>query len=110
MPIINQRAVSVTANTKFLASDIKSAVPDGWLVITIVPAAAGKLTVVHNDGTNEDDGILNNNTDLAAGAEYSFNVPCPTSATPSTNLVQETINFKFSATTTLTKLIIMEGA
>lgn len=110
MPVINERNLSVTANTKFLTSDIKSASPDGWLVITIIPAAAGKLTVVHDDGTNEDEGILNDDTNLKAGSEYSFNVPCPTSTTNTTSLVQESINFKFSVTTTLTKLIITEGA
>lgn len=109
MPIINERNHSVTADTKFLASDIKTANPDGWFVITLIPTLAGKLTVVHDDGTNEDEGVLNDDVTLKAGGEYSFNVPCPTSTTNTTNLVQESVNFKFSVTTTLKKLIISEG-
>lgn len=107
MPLVNERNLSVIANAKFLGSDISPSTPDSWVTITIIPVDAGKLTVVHDNGTNEDDGILNDDTELKAGAEYSFSVPVPTN--PTTN-VKESVNFKFSATTTLTKLIIAEGA
>lgn len=107
MTLVNKRAVSVTADVKFLAADIKPSNTGGWLVITIIPVLAGKLTVIHDDETNEDAGILNNDVNVPAGAEVSLNVPVPTSED---GLIQEKVNFTFSTTTTLTKLIISEGA
>lgn len=108
MPIVNERAFGVTAATNFFVTPIQPTTSDGWLTITIVSPVAGLLSVIHDDGTNEDEGILFNGVALVAGAEYSFQVPCPTNVTPP--LAKESINFRFSVTTTLTKLIILEGA
>lgn len=107
MTLVNQRGVSYTAGQNILASNIKPSNPGSWLTITIIPATTGKLSVVHNDGTNNDVGILNNNENIVAGTEVSVSTPVPTSED---GLVQETINIRFSAGSSLTKLIISEGA
>jgi hypothetical protein len=96
----NQRNVSVTANTNILASNVSPTNPYGWAVITVIPTVAGKLSIVHHDGTNSDIGIANNDTDLAAGGEYTFEVPVPPN---------ESINIRYSVNDTFKKLIIVEG-
>ena len=96
----NLRNVSVTANTNILASNVSPVTPYGWAVITVITSAAGKLSIVHHDGTNNDIGIAENNADLEAGTEHTVEVPVPPG---------ESINIRYSVNDTFKKIIIVEG-
>ena len=94
------RNVSVTANTDILGTNVAPVTAWGWVIVTVVPTVAGKFSFVHNDGTNDDVGIQNNDTDLAAGGEYTFSTPVPPG---------ETLNVRYSVNDTFKKLILVEG-
>jgi len=70
---------AIATGTDFLASDFTPSEGRSALRITVILDTACKLKLYYDDGSTTKNGIVNNDTDLAAGNLYTFTAGCDSS-------------------------------